>query len=242
MNKSHDEAFRKVFQSVLGIPAPFGIEEAAEKLSYGLKLPEKRKPSLGEEVVYTADSLERMASLKELEKRYNEVQQLFPKEKISSVRDIRRLLDEMPYSVFGGNKFLNAQEGEESDNYYHSTHIYRGSYIFDSKFIGFSTDLTKCEYVYGSHHTNNSALSIRVQDCNFVYNCFEVSWSAKTSNCLFCHGVVNQRDSMFCFHNASNQYCIANRKYTKEEYDKIRGMVVKELAENDFSFKFFPRH
>ena len=176
-------------------------------------------------------------SEKETAKMVSEDTLMRPKEDIKSMKDIEKMYGEL--SSFLGSKTINASNVRDSDNVLGSTNVYLSQNILSSKYIGFSENCNSCEYVYGSKFMADSSFCIRCQDSSLT-NCFEVSWSAKCSNCFYCHNCFDLQDCMFCFHLASKQYCIANRQYTKEEYEKIKKMVIEHLLKNNFQVKFFP--
>lgn len=232
-----DEKFRAVCKEIFGVEVGLTMEEGAKLFSAGLSLPKPKKTVSGE-TVYSSIELPEYITYNEFEKLIEEDKHMRPHERISSISDIGKLCRGI--DTFLGSKFINSKNIEKSDNVLGSTNVFMSEDILSSKFIGFSRSLNGCEYVYGSRQNSDSSFCIRIQDSKLLSNCFEVSWSAKCSNLLFCHDCFDLRDSMFCYHVASRQYCIANRQYSKEEYFKVRKMVVDHLLKNKFKVDFFP--
>jgi hypothetical protein len=234
---SDDDKFRAVCKEVFGVELDITMEEGAKLFSQGMVLPKPRK-SVGGETVYSSIDLPQYISFDEFGKMLSEEKIMLPHEKVSSVSDIKKLCKGI--DTFLGSKFINSKNVEKSDNVLGSNNVFMSEDILSSKFIGFSHSLNGCEYVYGSRQCSDSSFCIRIQDSKLLSNCFETSWSAKCSNLLFCHDCFDLRDSMFCYHAASRQYCIANRQYTEQEYAKARKLIIDHLLKNKFKVDFFP--
>ena len=50
------------------------------------------------------------------------------------------------------------------------------------------------------------------------------------SDSYFCHNIENCDNCMFCFNIKSKRYAIGNVEYPKEEYLKIKKLVLAELV------------
>ena len=114
-----------------------------------------------------------------------------------------------------------------------------------------SSDSEDCRYWAQIDWTYDS------MDMNFIgYDkselCFEFIWCLWLYNCKFCNACWNN-DSLiycdFCF-NSSNvfwcvwlknkSYCILNKQYTKEEYNKIVPKIIEHMIESWEWWEFFP--
>ncbi|MEK6979276.1 MAG: hypothetical protein AABW86_03570 [Candidatus Micrarchaeota archaeon] len=92
------------------------------------------------------------------------------------------------------------------------------------------------EYIFGSHfQILNSQFCINCYDVADVMGCFEVDSSNHVRNSYFCHNSENLDNCMFCFNAKSLRYAIGNTEVGREEYLRIRKILLdyvnKELDE-----------
>ncbi|MFA5412185.1 MAG: hypothetical protein WC350_02465 [Candidatus Micrarchaeia archaeon] len=233
----NEEGFRAVCKQLFGAGVSISLEEGAKLFSYGIELPRQRKTMEGG-TTHTNYGGGNYVNPKEVQK-LTEGGNMFPVEKIDGMEDVQRLYSDL--RSFLGDKSIDAQNMEKSDNVLASSDVYMSDNIVECKNVGFSFSLFRCEYVYGSKNLDSCSFSIRCQDSRLLNNCFEVSWSAKCTDSMFCHDSFDLRDCLFCFHLASKQYCIANRQYSREDYLRIKGMLLEHLKKNGFRADFFPQ-
>jgi hypothetical protein len=76
-------------------------------------------------------------------------------------------------------------------------------------------------------------------DCSFCVKCynsqkitrsFECDSCNSCSGCYFCHNIENCHDCMFCFNAKNLKYAIGNVEVGKEEYARIKKLVLDEIA------------
>jgi hypothetical protein len=226
-----EDSFRVVFREIFDIETDMTLDEAAKVFGDRIVFPSPRKTVNGN-TVYSIIEADKYISANDMMS-----VDLEPKEEIKSIKDVKKLYSGVCSVI--GSKAINSSDYEKSDSILGSSNIYMSFNILSSKYIAFSNNLTGCEYVFGSRLCDDSSFCIRCYDSKLLNNCFEVSWSAKCSDSLFCHNCYGLRHCMFCFHLASKEYCIANRQYTKEEYFRIKKMVVGHLLKNDFKLDFY---
>ncbi len=232
-----NETFRAVCKEIFGQDIGLSLEEGEKVFAQGILLPPKRKTISGE-TVYTNYDAGKYVDFKNIEMSIREDTLMRKTAEIKSLEDLERFYRQV--DTFLANKTINSKDCRMSDSVLGSMNVYHSLQVRSCKFVGFSQELQGCEYTYGSKSMADSSFCIRCQDSKLVNNCFEVSWSGKCSNCLYCHDCFDLRDCMFCFHIVSKQYCIANRQYTKEEYFRIKKKVVAHLLKNKFKMNFFP--
>jgi hypothetical protein len=131
---------------------------------------------------------------------------------------------------------IDMREGKIS-NIIKSSLIYHGinAYYVDDLTFGkncaYCTFALTTEAVFGSFRAIHSKFCIR---CESPYNCtacFECDSCTNCSNCYYCHNCEGCSDCMFCFNVKSLHYAIGNVELGKEQYMKIREMVLKELID-----------
>ncbi len=82
----------------------------------------------------------------------------------------------------------------------------------------FGDNLIHSTNIIDSSYIRNSENCYELVDCT---NCFGVFYSNKLTDC---------RDCLFCYNLKNKQYCILNKQYTKEEYEKIKPEVLSQSA------------
>lgn len=107
-----------------------------------------------------------------------------------------------------------------------------GNQIFYSKNLYMCFDSAYSEdsgYLYDSHHNKNSYDFTQTHHCEFCYECtdgyllnkcFFVANSARLSDSGFCENCSDSNHLLGCYDLKGQEYCILNRKYSKEEYEK----------------------
>jgi len=148
---------------------------------------------------------------------------------IGEITDFNELLKEIPkIAFFRGNKIMNSEVIEASDNVYSSNYIYNSQHIYMGQKIMFSENCSESEYLLACRGNNGSNFGIRLIDSNKTSNSFDVDWSGNISNSYFIHNCFDLRDCMFCFHTRSKEYCIGNKQYTKEKYFELKKILLEE--------------
>ena len=127
-----------------------------------------------------------------------------------------------------------------------------GDYLYNCKNVFNSYDLKNCEdcsYSATLDRFNNS------YDCNFsappsdwCYNCLTITGHG----CMMCHSSINSGDLFYC-DNCPNckhcfgcvglkgqEYCIFNKKYSKEEYEKLVPQLIDRMKSDGQWGEFFP--
>jgi len=113
---------------------------------------------------------------------------------------------------------------------------YMGShYCIDSSYVGFSKYLAYCfwpresEYVFGSVLLFSSDFCINCYYSTNLTRCFELDNCDHCSDSYFCHNCENLKDCMFCFNTKSKRYAIGNVEVGKEEYERIKKLILGDI-------------
>ncbi len=121
-----------------------------------------------------------------------------------------------------------------------------GDYLFECKNVKDSFETTKsedCRYIFSSKEIKDSYGVVGYGTKS--ERMLEVVGTGVSSNVIGCYGVENSSNILYGFyirnckdcigcdslHNA--QYCILNKQYSKEEYERLREIIIKELKEKD---------
>ncbi|MDD5337633.1 MAG: hypothetical protein PHS02_04070, partial [Candidatus ainarchaeum sp.] len=131
-----------------------------------------------------------------------------------------------PEIVFGKNMNII-----ESGDYQDDNNIYRCSFGFNTKNAAYSFFPKFCEDVYGCNLLLYCKYCLRCRTSTNLSRCFEVTDSNACSDCYFCHNCENVQESMFCFNAKGLKYAIGNMEVGKEEYTRIKRIVLDEIGE-----------
>ena len=132
------------------------------------------------------------------------------------------------------NEHISWKYINNSKDVYNSIDIEKGEKISHSQIIVEGVNLYDCTNVYIANEMSleiMSALSSKFNLCSgFIYNC---------SHCLYS---INLNDSQYCFWCdglRNKSYCIFNKQYTKEEYEKTVAKIIAHMIETKERGEFF---
>ena len=113
---------------------------------------------------------------------------------------------------------------------YHSSNAIRVATVVYSKYCAHSNWARTSEHIFGSCIAHESSFCIRCHHSKKITRCFEVESSRDCSDCYYCHNVENCHDCMFCFNMKNKSYAIGNVEVGKEEYAKVKKMLLAEIG------------
>lgn len=125
--------------------------------------------------------------------------------------------------------------------------------------ISFCKQAINCFDVTSIENSKNCFGSDQIKDSMDVYHvgfntelAYECHGCAGLNNGYFCHLSYNDQNIEYCdtCHNSSNlfgcisvkkgEYMILNKKYSKEEYFKLKEKIIEQMKENNEYGEFFP--
>lgn len=214
-----------IFKEVFGLDNPYSLEQLKEKFAFDIPFARKEKCVLSGEPTYTSSGKgEKIASQKAIASCFKKDEWIKPRKSITSMKDILKYWNEINYLT--GEKYINSKDIAESDGIYNSAFVYQGLSVFDSKNIVFCYKIFDCNYMLASRDDSSCTLGIRVKESLFCSSCFEVSWSNKVSRSMFIHDCFDLHECLFCSHLRSKKYCLANMQFEKEDYLRLKKMVI----------------
>lgn len=217
------------WQEIFGRELNLTQAEFEQKYTKDLRLPVKHKSSFSEEDVYMVYPKKKTITPQEVAQQSQDYGFMLEKQGINNINELFEKVKRV--SFFAGNYAENSDNVFKSDQVFSSSNIYLSANVFTSRRIGYSYGIHDCEMVFASESGKNNNYCLRVFDSSALTNCFEVYNASKCVNSQFIHYCTDLRDCLFCFSISSKQYCIANMQYTKEEYEKIRKMILDYLHE-----------
>lgn len=228
MNQVFIDIYNTIWKEVFPNIPPMELEKFKKLYTADLALPKKYQCALSAADIYCNPDYgyKRFISDEERAKRMELNNHMEPKIEVASLVDVLKKTNEI--AMFRGNKTVNSDVVETSDNIYSSSYVYNSFSIHSAQKILFCNGLGPCEYMMACKESKDSNFCIRVMDSGSVTNSFDVSFSGKCSNCYFCHNCYDLRDCMFCFHIESKQFCIANMQFEEEEYRRLKEKILME--------------
>lgn len=107
-----------------------------------------------------------------------------------------------------------------------------------------------CAYVYdtffcknvidGTYSGQNVELSYEVVSSANLFNSNYIIWSKNCSDSSYLLNCFNVKNSLGCVFLANKEYCILNRQFTKEDYEKISSQILTELKAKNLGWDGIP--
>jgi hypothetical protein len=138
---------------------------------------------------------------------------------MEEVNKIRKTMPKFVTSAFEENCQADYYAYNNKDSYYlqDATRNENSGYLNDSHWNKDSFDIT---------YAASGQSSYEVTDASGFNSCFYCRELVDCVNCLFSENLVNCQDCIGCLGLHSKQYCILNRQYTKEEYEKLKKEIL----------------
>ncbi|OGZ01446.1 MAG: hypothetical protein A2946_01080 [Candidatus Liptonbacteria bacterium RIFCSPLOWO2_01_FULL_53_13] len=128
-----------------------------------------------------------------------------------------------------------------------------GNYLFESKSCISCFEATECEDVHYSFsskfakdcydlvgHGRNSELLLECVGAGTGQRYIGVWWADNSHDIAYCFAARASENCVGCDSVRNGKYCILNKRYEKEEYEKIRAHIVDELKSKNLYGLFFP--
>jgi hypothetical protein len=102
-----------------------------------------------------------------------------------------------------------------------------------------STNLENCGYLFDSGDSKYSydgvfsgylELAYESVDSERLFNCTYIVWSSNCQDSSYLVSCVDVKNSLGCVNLSHKEFCILNRQFSKEEYEKISSQIISELA------------
>lgn len=220
------EIVNKIFKSIFDKENPYSLDEILEKFAFDIKLPKEVRDSTTNEITW-ADSINsgRFITNKNMEQKDAKEGWMLPKKSFSSLQELIAIWNQINLTTT--ERIYDSINVCQSDTVYRSENIYRCSNCSDSKNLIYCDSCGNSEYLLASQRSGTCSFSIRCDDSKNCSNCYNVICSNKISNSLFVQDCFNLHECMFCSHIASKRYCIANMKFTEDEYYEIKKAIIE---------------
>lgn len=218
-----------IFKDVFGVDNPYSLEQLKEKFCKDIDLPKTTTCTVtgAQTWVYEATPEYRIISQDAQMKLAQENDFMREPRPLADIADVLKAWEEIKYMT--GDKIVNSQEVINSDAITSSANIYESSLIISSKNILLSHNLINSNHLLASKGSNACNIGIRMFDSIYCSSSFETRWSNKISKSLYIVDSLDLYECMFCYGIRSKKYCIANMQFEKDEYMRIKQIVVEAL-------------
>jgi len=99
-----------------------------------------------------------------------------------------------------------------------------------TKYAAFTYWARRCEYVFGGSTLFDCRFALACRHCVSLTRCLGTDSSRSSSDCHFCHNVEDCAECLFCFNVKGKRYAIGNVEMKKEDYLRVKKMVMVEVA------------
>ena len=171
----------------------------------------------------------------------NDFLELIGNERQQKIEEIRKFLNQTPKKF----AYLTSSENCTGD------YIIHGKNSFDSYYMNECEDIKYCSNSY--NHTNSAYdHDFWGNNAEFILdtietgnNCSKIYYSRRVyqdcSNIYYCLETINgSHDCFGCVGLKGKQYCILNKQYTKEEYEKKVAEIIENMTKSGEWGEFMP--
>ena len=236
--KEIDEAFKQTTKILLGAELE-EFENYSEWLFEHVPRPIKTKSSLSGKEVYVAPprcfaktgfdpkkaiDLDEMEQIKPIAKTLQDFDGLSYKAiacKYSA-----------PIAVYCGNyRYSPFQNIEKSSGAGKGMNILNCEDVYlDVKYIANSYYVNYSERIFGCVSLTFSKYCINCYNSTNLTRCFEMDGCTNCSDSYFCHNSEALSNCLFCFNAKSLRYAIGNIIFAKEEYMRLKSIILGEIS------------
>ncbi len=231
-----ERAFQTTTKVLLGKPLSGGMDAYADWLTSYIHPTEFVKSCLsGRRIALTHYSNynilphERMVSLEEA---YYLGERLAVEKEDALGLDLTNAHKKIGKLVYIASEWSEGKKSNLTDCniYIDATDCYRVAGCIYSKACGYCFWPKSSESCFGSDTLFSSNSCIRCFYSTKLTRCFEMDACSSCSDSMFCHNCENLTECMFCFNTKAKRYAIGNVEYPKEEYLKIKKLILAEIA------------
>lgn len=215
-----------ISKDVFGRPLDLSLSQIEKVLTTGIALPQIMKCSRTEIPVYIYDPQPNQHVISEaaLVEQAKKNDWMTPKRDISSIQDFLKAWDEANYMT--GDKHVESQDVAKSDSVISSQGVYMSTLISSSKNVLFSHGNFFSNYLLACRGNSSCNFGVRIFDSIYCSSSYEVRWSNKVTKSMFINDSLDLYECIACSGIRSKKYCIANMQFEKEEYMKIKAMII----------------
>ncbi|MFA6530791.1 MAG: hypothetical protein WCT31_03600 [Candidatus Micrarchaeia archaeon] len=228
INSAFESASKSIFGESIGLP-----EEYEKYLCERIKKVRTAKTVLGKEVyynpVYFFEEIpkDRIANRKEAEEAAKLRIAIEDSDGLAKIMEKMGSIAIFPVNAWDGDN-KNIMKSAVID---HGTGAYYIGDLMFGKNCAYCTLAVDTEAVFGSFRASYSKFCIRCESSVNLTACFECDSCTNCANSMFCHNCENMDNCMFCFNTKSKRYAIGNVEVGRDEYMRVKKIVIDKLVE-----------
>jgi len=216
----------KIVKQIFGYDNPLDLEQFKEKFAFDVRLPKAVTDIQDNRVTWTSTTNpEKYTKFENLTVNDTETEGILAKQAIDTIDDVIGFWEKV--NVRATERKIDSTNIAESDGVVECVNIYHSQDIGTSSNILFSDGMSDCEFLAASQRCRLSSFCIRLEDSIESSNSFGISCCSKIVRSFMMHSCYDMQDSMFCTGLTGRRYCIANMQFEKDEYLKIKEMVLQ---------------
>jgi len=239
MDRKIDRAFNETASLLLGRQLG-NVDEYVDWLGVHVPLPTPQASAVSRKEIWVAPPINfrdkkfdsrRIIDMNEME---SVNKSPLGREELEKVESLGQLLEKFvsPIAYYCGNfRYGTGQDIEKCSGGGGGRTIYYSEDVFHGvKNVAFSHCVIHSESIFGGHEVVKSSFGMHIYNSNAIARGFEVDGCLSSSDIYFCHNSENLRDCMFCFNAKNLKNAIGNAQYPREDYLRIKKMVLDEIA------------
>ncbi len=215
-----------IIGQIFGFQNPLSLEQVKEKFAFDIRLPHEVKESAtGEQTWAQSDTPTKFMKIDKIWQK-DPAEWMQPDRTFNSVEDVLDAWNKI--NAMPTERMIDSLNVGRSDNVYFSENVFHSQDISHSKNVVYCDGVNRgCEYVLACQRSHQLSYCMRVEDGHSCSNSFSVIWSDNIVNSFFINDSRYLQDCMFCSHLMNKQYCVANVQLTKEEYFRVKDIVIR---------------
>lgn len=155
-----------------------------------------------------------------------------------ATEQFREWLKKMPKKYYFGN----SNESFSGDSIHHiknSFHCFDAAELENCKYCNYAFQSSNCMdlHVFGDRSSWLYQCTATGQNCSNDLFCL-LCWNS--SNNLYCHLINGSQNCFGCSGLKSKKYCILNKQYTKEDYERLVPKIIAHMRKTGEWGEYFP--
>lgn len=166
--------------------------------------------------------------------------ELMPKTTDEHEKTFQQFKDLMKTQAIHKCVVFENNENSTGDNLFNNKNATDCYYTFASEDCSHCYDCGESKDMVDVTEPFKSELHYETHACNMGYNLIVCSKCYENHDLAYCQYCWNSENLFGCFGLRKNKYCILNKQYTKEEYEKLMPKIIEHMKRTGEWGEFFP--
>lgn len=155
----------------------------------------------------------------------------WPMEKVLSI--VKEIRSKFPVTQ---THEANNENSSYGNYFYFNKNCYMCFDVRNNKDSGYLYDSNMMTSCYDITYSTENELCYEITDSGYCFNCSYVVYSAKCQDSSYVINGLDVKNSLGTVNRSHAQYEILNRKYTKEEYEKLSKEILDDIASKNLGW------